>query len=135
MSSSVPPLEAALCKLDDDDIREMEEKCEGGGEVPSKRRECDAIELSFDATLDDCGVKERRRETVGCRNGLASLNGYCLESGEETLDSGEGVLNEEALGGRSKKSSSVCCCMVQVLAQIYHYTACYVLTRGSSSSV
>lgn len=53
VSSSVPPLEVALCKLDDDDIREMEEKCEGGGDVPSKRRECDAIELSFDATLDD----------------------------------------------------------------------------------
>ncbi len=93
-----------ISKFDIDDRREIEDKRDSEGDTPPSGRWCEAVESSLEAALDDCGVKERRRETVGCRNGFASLKGWSFGSGDNPLD-------QEMSGDISGNTSSSKCCV------------------------
>lgn len=63
--SCAPSFSAAAWMFVRLDEREMAEKCEGSGDARWRPTDCELT------ALPGVGVKERRRETVGCRNGRA----------------------------------------------------------------
>lgn len=85
----------------DEDTGDNAEKCDGAGDGCSRRFE-GVVPMLVTEGWAECGTKERRREMVGCRNGVASLEGVPSRKGGEDMRGGvkgfmedvEGVLSE-----------------------------------------
>jgi hypothetical protein len=122
-------LKDGVLRLEVEDIRDMAEKWDGGGDA-SKKWEPREPKLADD-TGRDPGVNERSRETLGCRNGRArSFEGVPFIPGESVLGGVRTPAEDTDTEGMWSEKPSWSCGVYE------SWTANYVAhhTRGSSSS-
>lgn len=76
------PPDDPVCKFEKDDMRDMEEKCDGEGDI---RWEFSVVPLPFEDSRGACGMFDLSRDTVGCKKDRAILEGVPCFVGDPTL--------------------------------------------------